>query len=195
MNALSEILSSRTRAEIFRLLFGAIEEELYVREIQRRSRLNDRTIRQELSKLVRLDLVKWRKDSNRVYYKANKANPLYPEIHNLVLKTLGLVGILRAALKDDRIQMAFIFGSIAEGKETADSDVDLFVIGDLGLRRISNLLAGTSEKIGREINPHVMNINEFRKRVEADDHFISGVMESRKLFIVGEENDLKAMGR
>lgn len=195
MNALSEILSSRTRAEIFRLLFGAIEEELYVREIQRRSRLNDRTIRQELSKLVRLDLVKWRKDSNRVYYKANKANPLYPEIHNLVLKTLGLVGILRAALKDDRIQMAFIFGSIAEGTETADSDVDLFVIGDLGLRRIPNLLAGTSEKIGREINPHVMNINEFRKRVEADDHFISGVMESRKLFIVGEENDLQAMGQ
>ena len=195
MNALSEILSSRTRAEIFRLLFGVIEEELHVRELQRRSGLNDRTIRQELSKLVRLDLVKGRKDSNRVYYKANKANPLYPEIHKLVLKTLGLADILRAALKDDRIQMAFIFGSIAEGKETADSDVDLLVIGDLGLRRISNLLAGTSEKIGREINPHVMNINEFRKRVEADDHFISGVMEARKLFIVGEENDLKAMGR
>ena len=55
MNALSEILSSRTRAEIFRLLFGAIEDELHVRELQRRSGLNDRTIRQELSKLVRLD--------------------------------------------------------------------------------------------------------------------------------------------
>ena len=188
-------MSSRTRAEIFRLLFGAIEEELHVREIQRRSGLNDRTIRQELSKLVRLDLVRGRKDSNRVYYKANKANPLYPDIHNLVLKTLGLVDILKAGLKDDRIQIAFIFGSIAEGKETAESDVDLFVIGNLGLRRISDLLEGTSEKIGKEINPHVMNIKAFRKRVEADDHFISSVMESRKLFVVGEENDLKAMGR
>ena len=195
MNALSEILSSRTRAEIFRLLFGAIEEELHVREIQRRSRLNDRTIRQELSKLVRLDLVKGRKDSNRVYYKANKAHPLYTEIHNLVLKTNGLVDVLSTVLNDDQIQMAFIFGSIAEGKETADSDVDLLVIGDLGLRRISNLLVGISEKIGREINPHVMNVNEFQKRIEADDHFISSIMEAGKLFIVGEENDLKAMGR
>ena len=195
MNALSEILSSRTRAEIFRLLFGAIEEELYVREIQRRSGLNDRTIRQELSKLVRLDLVKGRKDSNRVYYKANKANPLYPEIRKLVLKTIGLADILRAALKDARIQTAFIFGSISEGKETADSDVDLLIIGDLGLRTISDLLSGTSEKIGREVNPHVMNINEFRNRVEADDHFISSMMGSRKIFIVGEENDLKTMGR
>jgi len=193
MNTLSQILSSRTRAEIFRLLFGATEDELHVREIQRRSGLNDRTVRQELSKLARLDLVKGRKDSNRVYYKANKVNPLYSEIHNLVLKTVGLVDILRAALKEGQIQMAFIFGSFAEGKETADSDVDLFVIGDLGLRRISTLLSGTSEKIGREINPHVMNINEFRKRINADDHFISGVMKSRKLFIVGEENDIKPM--
>ena len=195
MNTLSEILSSRTRAEIFGLLFGAAEEELHVREIQRRSGLNDRTIRQELSKLVRLDLIRGRRDSNRVYYKANKANPLYPEIHNLVLKTLGLVDILKPVLKDDRIHIAFIFGSIAEGKETAESDVDLFVIGNLGLRRISNLLAGTSDKIGREINPHVMNIEAFQKRIDANDHFISSVMESRKLFIVGEENDLKAMGR
>jgi uncharacterized protein len=195
MNTLSQILSSRTRAEIFRLLFGIIEEELHVREIQRRAGLNDRTIRQELSKLVRLDLLKARKDGNRVYYKANKTHPLYPEIHNLILKTIGLVDVLRGVLKDDQIQMAFVFGSIAEGKETADSDVDLLVIGDLGLRRISNLLAGTSEKIGREINPHVMNINEFQKRIEADDHFISGVVKSHKLFIVGEENDLKAIGR
>ena len=194
MNALSEILSSRTRAEIFRLLFGAIEDELHVREIQRRSGFNDRTIRQELSKLARLDLLKARKDSNRVYYKANKAHPLYTEIHNLVLKTNGLVDVLSAVLNDDQIQMAFIFGSIAEGKETADSDVDLLVIGDLGLRRISNLLVGISEKIGREINPHVMNVNEFQKRIEADDHFISSIMEAGKLFIVGEENDLKAKG-
>ncbi len=195
MNTLSEILSSRTRAEVFRLLFGAVQEELHVREIQRRSGLNDSTIRQELSKLVRLDLINRRKDSNRVYYKANKLNPLYPELHNMVLKTLGLADTLRASLRDARIQAAFVFGSIAEGKETAHSDVDLLVIGDLGLRTISSLLSGASEKIGREINPHVMTANEFRKKMETGEHFISGLMASRKLFIVGSENDLKAMDR
>ena len=195
MNALSEILSSRTRAEIFRLLFGVIEDELHVREIQRRSGLNDRTIRQELSKLVRLDLVKGRRDSNRVYYKANKANPLYPEIHKLVLKTLGLVDILRAALKDDQIQMAFIFGSIAEGNETAGSDVDLLVIGEIGLRSLSELLSGVSEKIGREINPYVMNKDEYRKRVKSNEHFITHILKSPKISVVGADHDLEAMGR
>lgn len=195
MNQLSEILSSRTRAEIFRLLFGTVEEELHLREIQRRSGLNESTIRQELRKLVRLDLVKRRKDSNRVYYKARKSNPLYPELRNLVLKTVGLTDVLRSALQDERIQVAFVFGSIADGKETADSDVDLFVIGQLGLRGISELLSGISEKIGREINSHVMSVNAFRKRIETGEHFISRVIESPKLFILGTENDLNAMGR
>jgi len=195
MNNLSEILSSRTRAEIFRLLFGIADEELHVRELQRRSGLNDSTIRQELRKLVRLELVKGRKDSNRVYYTANRSNPLYPELRSLVLKTVGLVDILRAVLQDNRIQMAFVFGSIAEGKETVDSDVDLFIIGNLGLRTVSKLLSGPSMKIGREINPHVMNAKEFRNRIETGEHFISSVIESQKLFIIGSENDLKTMGR
>ena len=195
MNNLSEILSSRTRAEIFRLLFGIADEELHVRELQRRSGLNDSTIRQELRKLVRLDLVKGRKDSNRVYYTANRSNPLYPELRSLVLKTIGLVDILRAVLQDDGIQMAFVFGSIAEGKETADSDVDLFIVGNLGLRTVSKLLSGSSRKIGREINPHVMIAKEFRNRIETGEHFISSVIESQKLFIIGSENDLETMGR
>jgi DNA-binding transcriptional ArsR family regulator len=195
MNQLREILSSRTRAEIFRLLFGTVDEELHLREIQRRSGLNESTIRQELRKLVSLDLVKRRSDSNRVYYRAHKSSPLYPELRNLVLKTAGLTDVLRNALRDDRIQVAFVFGSIADGKETADSDVDLFVIGQLGLRAISALLSGISEKIGREINPHVMSVNTFRKRIETGEHFISRVIESPKLFVVGTENDLDAMGR
>ncbi|MBW1851681.1 MAG: toxin-antitoxin system toxin subunit [Deltaproteobacteria bacterium] len=195
MNTLSEILSSRTRAEIFRLLFGTVEEDLHVREIQRRSGLNDSTIRQELRKLVRLNLVIGRKDSNRVYYRAKKSSPLYPELRNLVLKTVGLADVLRDALQDDRIQVVFVFGSMAGFRETADSDLDLFVIGDVGLRRISELLAGVTEKIGREINPHVMSRDEFQKRLKSGEHFISSIMKTSKLFIIGNEHDLETMGR
>ncbi|PIW61017.1 nucleotidyltransferase domain-containing protein [Shewanella sp. CG12_big_fil_rev_8_21_14_0_65_47_15] len=195
MDTLSEILSSRSRAQIFKLLFGGTENELHVREIQRRSGLNDSTLRQELRKLVRLDLVKGRKDSNRVYYRANTENPLYPEIRNLVTKTTGVVGVLREALQDGRIHVAFVFGSIAGGEVTAGSDVDLLVIGEIGFRDLSELLSGCSEVIGREINPHVMNKIEYRKRVESGEHFMSHILKSRKIFVVGTEHDLKAMGR
>ncbi len=195
MDTLSEILSSRSRAVVFKLLFGGLEKELHVREIQRRSKLNDSTLRQELKKLVRLDLVKGRKDSNRIYYRANKDNPLYPEIRNLVIKTSGIVQVLREAIKDQWVSVAFVFGSIAVGNENAGSDVDFFVIGKIGLRDLSELLSGCSEKIGREINPYVMTGDEYRKRVRSGEHFISNILNSRKLFVFGTEHDLETMAR
>jgi len=193
MDTLSQILSSRTRAEIFKLLFGVKDRELHIREIERRTQLNDRTIRQELNKLLKLDLVIDRRDSNRVYYRVNKTNPLYPDIHNLVLKSVGLSDVLWKALNDKGVKIAFVFGSISEGRETSESDVDLFVIGSLGMRKISSLLSGTADKIGREINTHVMTEDEIKKRYSSKDHFIDSVIKSKKLFIIGTENDLKAM--
>ena len=195
MNRLAELLSSRARAEIFRLLLSGTGEELHVREIERRSGLNDSTIRQELRKLVRLDLVQNRRDSNRVYYRAKTENPLYPEIRNLVIKTSGLADALKSALVDKRIRVAFVFGSIARGDETATSDVDLMVIGQLGLRDLSRLLSGIQEKIGREVNPHVLKEEELRKRIRAKEHFVSNVLESPKIFIIGSHHELEAMGR
>ena len=195
MNRLAELLSSRARAEIFRLLLSGTGEELHVREIERRSGLNDSTIRQELTKLVRLDLVQSRRDSNRVYYRAKTENPLYPEIRNLVLKTSGLADVLKSALVDKRIRVAFVFGSIARGDETATSDIDLMVIGQLGLRDLSRLLSGIQEKIGREVNPYVLKEEELRKRVRAKEHFVSSVLESPKILIIGSHHELEAMGR
>lgn len=195
MNTLSILLSSRARAEIFRLLFSGFEEELHVREIQRRSGLNDSTIRQELRKLADLDLITGRKDSNRIYYSANKENPLYQDIQNLVIKTSGFVDIFKASLQDERIEIAFVFGSIPKGEVKAGSDVDIMVIGEIGLRSLSGLLSGVPEKIGREVNPFVLSRAEFRKRLKDKEHFLSSVLRSQKIFVIGNEHDLSAMGR
>ena len=195
MSTLSGILSSRVRAEIFRLLFGLNEKELHMREMERQAALSLGTIRQDLQKLVKLDLVKARRDGNRLYYRANTENPLFPEIRNLVLKTAGLVEVIKSALDREGIEVAFIFGSLARSKERAGSDVDLMVIGTIGLRSLSSRLAGVSEQIGREINPHALSIEEFRRRKQNGNHFLSNVLESPKLFIIGSENDLEAMGR
>ena len=194
MNILSEILSSKIRGEIFRLLFGTIAEELHMREIERRSGYAIGTIQTELKKLLRLDLVKKRKDGNRLYYRANRENPLYPDIRNLVLKTIGLVDILKNALREDsKINIAFVFGSIARQEETAGSDVDLMVIGKLGLRKLTGMLSGVSGQISREINPHVLRVHEFIKRKTNREHFITQVLEAPKIFLIGNANDLEAM--
>lgn len=195
MNILSEILSSKIRAEVFRLLFGVTDQALHMREIERRSGYAIGTIQSELKKLLRLDLVKKRRDGNRLYYCANKDHPLYPDIHHLVLKTTGLVEVLQMALKPvSGISIAFVFGSIASREEKAESDIDLMVIGSIGLRKLTALLSDASTQIDREINPYVLNPSEFIKRKENRDHFITRVLETPRIFIIGSENELNAMG-
>lgn len=194
MNLLADILSSKTRAEIFTLLFGVAQNEFHLREIQRRAKLSIGTIRQEINKLLNLDLIVTRKDGNRTYFSANISHPLYDAIHKLVLMTSGLVDILVRVLDEENIRIAFIFGSIASGKVTSESDVDLLIIGDISSRELSSKLMQTTEQIGREINYFILSDEEFLKRKSADEHFISQVMKSPKLFIVGNENELKAMG-
>lgn len=120
MNRLAELLSSRGRAEVFRLLFGPVSGEFHLRERERQTGLNEATLRQELKKLIRLGLVVARRDSNRTYYCADNAHPLYADIRNLVLKTSGLADVLREALDGaPDISAAFVFGSMARGSARA----------------------------------------------------------------------------
>jgi len=194
MNILTELLSSRVRAEVFRHLFGVSESELHGRELARRSGVNESALRQELRKLRRLGLVRARKAGNRVYYRSATDHPLYSEIHQLVLKTGGLVDVIGEALKGARIKVAFVFGSLADGKATAASDVDLMVVGSLGLRELTSLLGGTAEKLGREINSHVLTEVEYQSRIQRAEHFVTNVLNGPKLFVVGSQDDLEAMG-
>jgi len=194
MNDLAQIFSSKVRAEIFKYLFGIDAPDLHMREIQRKSGFAIGTVRQETTKLVKLGLVIKRVDGNRTYFSANKNHPIYQDLHNLVLKTIGLADVLRKPLTHPKIHFAFIFGSIADGTEKPDSDIDLFVIGDLGLRAISKLLKESSQKLEREINTITMTENEFINRKLANEHFISKVLESAKLMIIGAENELERLG-
>ncbi len=196
MNILAELLSSKIRAEIFRILFGTRDESLHMREIERRTGFTMGTVQHELKKLHRLDLIKKNRDGNRLYYKANKDHPLYSEIKNIVLKTVGLVDVLRETLQESpEVISAFVFGSIARSEEKADSDIDLMVIGNMGLRQISALTSRLVDQIGREINPHVLTVAEFIIRLDKREHFISHVMNEKKLFVIGNEQDLNFLGK
>lgn len=191
MNSLLAITGSKARAEIFRLLFERPGLELYLRDLQRRSGLSISPIQQELGRLTRAGFIKMRRDGNRVYYSANFDHPLFPEIRGIVEKTVGVIALLRRMLTVPEIQVVFIFGSLAAGTARPDSDLDLFVIGSIGLRNLSGLLIGVNDKIGRIVNPHVSSHEEFLKKFAERNPFITTIMESPKTFVIGNENDLK----
>jgi DNA-binding transcriptional ArsR family regulator len=195
MNTLTELLSSRVKSEIFRLLFGLGGAELHVREISRQSGLADGTVRQELKRLTRLGVVEVRRSGNRAYYRANTTHPLHPDIRSLVLKTAGLVDVLRRPLDHPGIQLAFVFGSVARGGETAQSDVDLMVLGTIGLRQLGELLSGVTSNLGREVNPHIMTSTEFARRRKTGEHFVRTVLAGSRLWVIGGEDELAAVGK
>lgn len=194
MNWLEKLFCSRVRARILGELFGMRAEPLHLREIQRRVGLSVATVRQDLDKLVKLGLVTRRKDGNRVYFAANEKHPAWPELKRLVLKTAGLAEVLRAPLQAANIRCAFVFGSVAAGAAGAESDVDLMVIGLVGLRKLSGLLSGLGGKLGREINAHVMTPEEWARRLARKDHFATSVNRNEKVYVIGTANELAAMG-
>lgn len=167
-----------------------------MRELERRTGLSDATVRQELKKLSRLGVVQARPDGNRTYYRANDAHPLYPDIRNLVLKTSGLMDVLREALGgSEDIDLAFVFGSVADDRAKAHSDIDLMVVGTISLRQLSKRLSGLEAKLGREVNPHVLTPEEFARRANEGDHFITAVLKGPRLFVVGGEDELRRLGQ
>jgi predicted nucleotidyltransferase len=194
MAELVDIVSSRVKAQVLRILFGTTPTELHLRELVRRSGLSIGTVQQELRRLTRIGVVLARRDGNRLYYRSNPDHPLFPELRSLVLKTDGLVGVLEQALADEEVQLAFVFGSVASGEAKAESDVDLMIVGSVGLRRVTQLLSGVADRVGREINPQVLTPGEFQARKRRKDHFLSSVLETPKLFVKGNEHDLEAMG-
>ena len=195
MVQLVDIVASRVKAAIFRLLFGLEPVELHLRELTRRSGLALGTVQQELKQLTGLGLVLARRDGNRLYYRANPAHPLHAELCGLVRKTDGWPAILGRALADPDVRVAFVFGSMAPGQAGAGSDVDLRVVGGVGLRRLTQLLTGVTEQLGRELNPHALAPEEFRERCSRRDHFLTAVLDSPILFVKGTRDELDAMVR
>lgn len=187
------ILFPKVRAQVLRLLFAEPTRELHLRELTRQSGLTLGTMQDELKKLLAADLVTSRRDGNRRYFRANAAHPLFRDLQQVVLKTAGLRDVLADALRGLRgIKSAFVFGSLAGGDGRSGSDVDLMVIGDVGLRQLAPRLRKAAVRIGREINPATLTVREFAKGRE-DNPFLGDVLAKEKHFLIGSADELKRL--
>ena len=156
--------------------------------------LAPRTIQREVDLLVQADLLTDRLDGNRRYLRANERHPLFAPLREILLKSEGLVGALQRALGNRGVEAAFVFGSMASGRAMARSDVDLLIIGSIGLREAVRKLRDAQADLGREINPVVWTADEFGSRLTAQDHFLTSVLREPRLFVVGDERKLGELG-
>ena len=188
-------LFPKTRAEIFRLLFENAEREAHLRDLARMAGLSPASLQKELATLAALELITARRDGNRLYYRANTAHPIYPELRGLVIKTAGIATELQQALSTHKgVEIALIFGSTASGLATGNSDVDLLVLGSAGLRKIAPALRGLAENLGREINPICLTPTEWYQKHQRGDAFAKRVSSEPKIWLKGGPDALAAMG-
>jgi predicted nucleotidyltransferase len=192
---LKALLGSRTRTELLGAFFFNEGRELYVREVERLTGEDYKSVVLELKRLEAIGVVRSRKQGNLKYYRLNEGFLLYDELKSIIRKTRGPVPELRDLLsKEAGIEMAFIYGSLAAGTERENSDIDLMVIGRIEVERLLVLLREPEKSFRREINASVFEPSEVRKRLKRKDPFLSEVMKGPKLFLVGDEEQLRAIG-
>lgn len=191
---LKKLLTSSARAKVLTLLLMNPASRFYQRQIQSLTGLPPRAVQREMERLESLGLLVREVEGNRVYYSVDRGFALYPELKGLVLKTTGLGDSLREQVsREEDIQLAFIYGSYAADQETADSDIDLLVVGAVGAVELHTLVRGAQDTLCREINYSVYNALEFREKARAGDGFLRNVLNGPKIYLKGDDDTLRSL--
>ena len=191
--SLADALFTKTQQRVLRVLFGQPERSFYASELIRDAGTGSGAAQRELARLEDSGLIVARRIGNQKHYQANAVSPLYSELRNIVLKTVGLAEPLRDALKPmaSDIRAAFVYGSVAKASDQAASDIDLMVVSDnLSYGDVFGALDKVSRNLGRNVNPTVYSAAEFSKRAKNENAFITRVLDGPKVWVIGTENDL-----
>lgn len=187
--SLADALFSRTQQRVLGLLFGAPGGAFHLNELVRRAGVGSGAVQRELARLVASGLVLRQVSGRQVLFQANAASPVFDELRSLVRKTSGLADGLRAALAPvaDRIASAFIFGSVAKGSDTAESDIDLMIIAEaLSYADLYPLLTAVEAELGRRISPTIYSPADWRQRLDQANAFVTRVRHLPTIPVIGQ---------
>ncbi len=186
--SIASALFSDSQAQVLRWLFGQPERSYYLSELRRLTGLGSASLQRELNRLAKAGLVHSERIGNLRHFQANQQSPVFNELVVLVRKTLGIEPMLREALQPlvTRIEFAFVYGSVARQTDTAQSDVDLMLVGkQLRLADVLELLVPLETGLGRKINPTCYTPTEFERRRAEPDSFVNRVLAQPILPLIG----------
>ena len=193
---LEKLLGSESRVKILTLFLLNAGTEYYLREIAQRTGLAVRSVQRTVRDLTDIAILHRERRGNLVYFRLNIENPIVPDLKAMFLKTVGLGDLLRETLAgESKIEAAFIYGSVAKGEESAGSDIDLAMIGDLPPQTLTELLEDLERATGREVNATVFTRVEWGSRAASGEHFVTTLLREPKIMLLGLDVELGALGR
>lgn len=181
-----------------RILAATLErpdKHWYLSELSAFLHTQPSSLQREVDALSRAGILEQWRDGRRVYLKPDIQSPVFPDLKSLFDKTTGLIPILRQELEcfGDRIQLAFLYGSVARSEEGSRSDVDLLIVGQVGLVDLVPTLRNAEQSLGRPINPTLFSEKEFSRKARTHDHFLTAVLKGEKQFVKGGESELETI--
>lgn len=196
-NRLCSGLFGKTRQVVLALLYGRADSSFYTKQILDGVKIGRGTVQRELKNLTDAGIIVREVQGRQVYYRANEKCPIFNELKSIVRKTFGVADVIRQSLAGgtSKIRVVFIFGSVARSADDRRSDIDLMVVGKISFGDAVSLLGQAEEKLGREISPVVYPVAEFKKKVKDDQHFVKTVLEDEKIFVIGDENELRRLAK
>lgn len=190
--SISDVLFSGVQKKVLGLLFGQPDRSFYANEIARLG-TGRGALQRELKQMTSSGLITVTTIGRQKHYQANRASPIFGELRGIVLKTFGLAEVLREALCPlaATIQSAVIYGSVAKGTDTASSDIDLMLVADgLSYSQLFEVLGEPETRLGRKINPTLYTSDEFRRKLDEDNHFVTRVLDQPRIPLLGNEHVL-----
>jgi hypothetical protein len=129
-----------------------------------------------------MGIVSSEKIANLKYFHANTDSPLYSELKNLITKSLGLPGALKALLRASGAKAAFIYGPYAEGESV--QTVDLFVIGAVTF--LIRELKDIERRFDQKINCTLMDEEEYRLKKKKGDANLKKMLSGKRITLIGK---------
>lgn len=189
---IDRLFGSRTRVALLSKLLMNVDRSFHIRELSRNLGISYSVVYKEVRNLSLLGILNEEKRGKITLVSANRRLPFFRELKGLVMKTAGLVDLLRTALGEvGGITFALVYGSFASGEESESSDVDVLLVGDVSEEKVLRAVRQVEEKTGREINYIVWRENTFRKNVKAKHHLLEEIANGPVMMIAGEENEFR----
>jgi len=190
--SIASALFTDSQSRLFQWLFGQPSRSFYLSELRRLTGLGSASLQRELNRLADASLVSSQREGNLRRFRANPDSPVYPELISLARKTFGPVPLLQQALLPlaSSLRDAWLFGSVAKQNDTAQSDIDVMLVGEnLLLGQVLELLMPLEAPLGRKINPVCYTPAEFERRRAEPDSFINRVLAQPVISLMEKDHE------
>jgi len=192
MSSFLELFSNQSLAQVLCHFFLNPYEAFSQARIVRETGKALIQVQRALKRLKKIGLIFANQKNHKTYYKADPSHPAFEDLKKAFLKTCGIGDLLRqsAHAQGERIDFAWIFGSVARGEENRESDIDIILVSDLTLEQISHVIAPLSRSIKRELNMVFLTPSDLYRKYHSEDYFVRELVKQPKIWLVGDDHEL-----